>query len=583
MNSQDFKRKLTAVFSADVAGYSRLMGEDEAATIKTLESYKQLMFSLVNQHGGRVVDSPGDNVLAEFPSVVNAVACAVEIQKELKSRNDVLPKNRRMEFRIGINLGDVIEKGERIYGDGVNIAARIESLAEGGGICISGSAYEQVEHKLPLNYEDMGNHKVKNVIRPIHVYKVSEDLASTVHRANEEPEPTATPSIAVMPFVNLSGDAEQEFFSDGITEEIITSLSKTPKMIVIDPRSRSVYKGKTADLSQIGRELGVQYILTGSVRKAGERVRVSAQLINASGGEHLWAERYDRELKDIFALQDEITLRITQALQIKLTEGEQARIFGKGTNNLDAYLKWLQGQAFLIRGNKDDNALARRMFEDAIRSDPDWVQPYVLLGFTYLMESLSGWSSSPESAFNEAVNLGRKSLTLDDSLPGPHGLMSQIHLYKRQHDEAITEAQKAVALGPGLAFVYEWLGSALMYAGRSHEAIRFLEKAIRLNPFPPPYWIRNLGEAYRMTKQYQEAITEIKRAIQADPHYLSSHVSLACTFSLMGRGSDAEAAASEVLRIDPEFSVQDYAKTLPYKEKDDLNCVIEALRKAGLR
>jgi adenylate cyclase len=583
MNSQDFKRKLTAVFSADVAGYSRLMGEDEAATIKTLESHKQLMFSLVNQHGGRVVDSPGDNVLAEFPSVVDAVACAVKTQKELRSRNDVLPKNRRMEFRIGINLGDVIEKGERIYGDGVNIAARIESLAEGGGICISGSTYEQVEHKLPLNYEDMGNHKVKNVIRPIHVYKVSEDLASTVHRANEEPEPTATPSIAVMPFVNLSGDAEQEFFSDGITEEIITSLSKTPKMIVIDPRSRSAYKGKTADLSQIGRELGVQYILTGSVRKAGERVRVSAQLINASGGEHLWAERYDRELKDIFALQDEITLRITQALQIKLTEGEQARIFGKGTNNLDAYLKWMQGQNLLIRGNKDGNALARRMFEDAIRSDPDWVQPYVLLGFTYLMESLSGWSSSPESAFDEAVNLGGKSLTLDDSLPGPHGLMSQIHLYKRQHDEAITEAQKAVALGPGLAFVYEWLGSALMYAGRSHEAIRFLEKAIRLNPFPPPYWIRNLGEAYRMTKQYQEAITEIKRAIQADPHYLSSHVSLACTFSLMGRGSDAEAAASEVLRIDPEFSVQDYAKTLPYKEKDDLNCVIEALRKAGLR
>ncbi|MCU0596130.1 MAG: adenylate/guanylate cyclase domain-containing protein, partial [Desulfobacterota bacterium] len=430
MNPQDFKRKLTAVFSADVAGYSRLMGEDEAATVKTLEDYKQVMFSLVKHHGGRVVDSPGDNVLAEFPSVVDAVQCAVETQRELKSRNDALPENRRMKFRIGINLGDVIEKGERIYGDGVNIAARIESLAEGGGICISRSSYEQVEHNLPLNYEDMGSHKVKNVIRPVHVYKVSEKVAPTVPRANMEPEPIATPSIAVMPFVTLSDDAEQEHFSNGITEEIITSLSKTPKMIVIDPRSRSVYKSKTPDLSRIGRELGVQYILTGSVRKAGERVRVSAQLINASGGEHLWAERYDRELKDIFALQDEITLRITQALQIRLTEGEQARIFGKGTDNLDAYLKWMQGQNLLIRGNKDGNALARRMFEDAIRSDPDWVQPYVLLGFTYLMESLSGWSSSPESSFDEAVKLGKKTLTLDDSLPGPHGLMSQIHLYK---------------------------------------------------------------------------------------------------------------------------------------------------------
>ena len=341
-----------------------------------------------------------------------------------------------------------------------------------------------------------------------------------VHKVNEEPEPIAMPSIAVMPFVNLSGDAEQEYFSNGITEEIITSLSKTPKLLVIDRRSTFAYKGKTADLSQIGRELGVQYILTGSVRKAGDRVRVNAQLINASRGEHLWAERYDRELKDIFALQDEITLRITQALQIKLTEGEQARIYGKGTDNLDAYLKWLQGQDLLIRGNKDDNALARRMFEDAIRSDPDWAQPYVLLGWTYLMESLSGWSSSPKSSFDEAINLGRKSLTLDDSLPGPHGLMSQIHLYKRQHDEAIAEAQKAVTLGPSLAFAYTWLGSALMYAGRSHEAIRFLEKAIRLNPFPPAYWIRDLGEAYRMAEQYEEAIKEFKRAIQANPHYL---------------------------------------------------------------
>jgi adenylate cyclase len=583
MNTQKFKRKLTAVFSADVAGYSRLMGEDETATVKTLEDYKQVMFSLVKRHGGRVVDSPGDNVLAEFPSVVDAVECAVETQRELKSRNDALPENRRMKFRIGINLGDVIEKGERIYGDGVNIAARIEGLAEGGGICISRSTYEQVEHKLPLDYADMGSHKVKNVIRPVHVYKVSEKLTSTVPRGNKEAEPIATPSIAVMPFVNLNDDAEQEYFSNGITEEIITSLSKTPKMLVIDRRSTFAYKGKDVDLSQVGRELGVQYILTGSVRKAGERVRVNAQLIHAGRGEHLWAERYDRELKDIFALQDEITLRITQALQIKITEGEQARVFGKGTSNLDAYLKWLQGQDHLIRGSKESNFLARQMFEEAIRSDPDWAQPYVLLGWTYLNESLSGWSSSPESSFREAINLCRKSLALDDSLPGPHGLMSQIHLYKREHDEAIAEAQRAAGLAPSLAFAYAWLGSALLYAGRPHEAIRNFEKAIRLNPFPPPYWIRNLGEAYRMIGQYKEAVTESKRAIQANLHYLEGYISLACTYSLMGRAGDAEAAASQVMRMDAEFSVQDYARGLPYKEESDLNCVIEALRKAGLR
>jgi adenylate cyclase len=583
MNTQDFKRKLTAIFSADVAGYSLLMGEDEAETVKTLETYKQVMFFLIKQHRGRVIDSPGDNLLAEFASVVDAVECAVEIQKEIKSRNVDLPENRRMKFRIGINLGDVIEKGERIYGDGVNIAARIENLAEGGGICISRSTHEQVEHKLPLNYEDMGNHKVKNVAAPIHVYTVLMDSPSVVSTQSEEPESVAMPSIAVMPFVNMSGDEEQDYFSNGITEEIITSLSKTPKLLVIDRRSTFAYKGRTADLNQIGQDLGVQYILTGSVRIVADRVRVNAQLINASRGEHLWAERYDRELRDIFALQDEITLRITQALQIKLTEGEQARIFGRGTDNLDAYLKWLQGQDLLIRGSKGDNALARQMFEDAIRTDPDWAQPYVLLGWTYLMESLMGWSSSPESSFNEAINLGKKALTLDDSLPGPHGLMSQIYLYQKQHDEAIAEAQKAVALGPSLAFAYIWLGSALMYAGRSNEAITFLENAIRLNPFPPAYWIRDLGEAYRMTKQYKEAIKEFKRAIQANPRYLECHASLACTFSLIGRGNDAEAAASEVLRIDPEFSVQDYGKTLPYKEKTDLGCVLEALSKAGLK
>jgi adenylate cyclase len=583
MNSRDIKRKLTAIFSADVAGYSRLMGEDEATTVKTLEDCKEVMFSLIEQHRGRVIDSPGDNVLAEFPSVVDAVECAVKTQKELKSRNDVLPENRRMEFRIGINLGDVIQKGERIYGDGVNLAARIESLAERGGVCISRSAHEQVAHKLPLHYEDMGNHKVKNVTTPIHVYKVSMDLPSSVSKLSKEPESVVMPSIAVMPFINLSNDPEQEYFSNGITEEIINSLSKTPKLLVIDRGSTFAYKGKTGDLRRISRDLGVQYILTGSVRKAGDRVRVNAQLIDAGRGEHIWAERYDREIKDLFALQDEITLRITQALQIKLTEGEQARIYGKGTDSLDAYLKWLQGQAFLIRGNKENNALARRLFEDAIRSDPDWAQSYVLLGWTYLVELLSGWSSSPQSSLEEAINLVRKSLSLDDSLPGPHGLMSQIHLYKRQHEEAIAEARKAVTLAPGFAFAYTWLGTALMYAGRSHEAINSLEKATRLNPFPPAYWMRDLGEAYRMAGRYTEAVAAFKRAIQANLHYVEAYVGLACTYALMDRLSDAEEAASEVLRIDPDFSVQDYAKLIPYKEDKDLKCVIEALSKAGLK
>jgi adenylate cyclase len=576
------KRKLTAILSADVKGYSRLMGEDELSTIETLKKYRELIDTLIQQYRGRVVDSPGDNMLAEFSSVVDAVECAVEIQKELKLKNDELPENRRMEFRIGVNLGDVIEEADRIYGDGVNIAARIEGLAEGGGVCISGSTFEQVENKLPMIYEDMGNHKVKNVTKPIHVYRILVDHPDAIPQMSGVPGSEAEPSIAVLPFLNMSGDVEQEYFSDGITEEIITSLSKTPRLLVIARNSAFAYKGEMTDIQRIGRELGVKYILKGSVQKADKRVRIIAQLINADSGEHLWAERYDRELKDIVSLQDEITLRIIQALQVKLTEGEQARIYGRGTDNLDAYLKWLQGKEYLIRGNRNDNLLAHRIFEEAIRLDPDWGQAYVLLGWTHLLDSTFGWSSSPKSSLKEAINLAHKSLALDNSLPGPHGLMSQIYLHERQHDKAIAAAKKAVALEPNLAFAYTWLGSALMYAGRPHEAIRSYEKAMRRNPFPPGYYIRDLGEAYRMAGRYREAITKFKRAIRGNPDYLEAHLGLACTYASLDRGDDAKAAAAEVLRIDPEFSLQKYEKSLPYKEQRDLNSFIEAMGKAGL-
>ena len=396
------KRKLTAILSADVKGYSRLMGEDELVTIRTLEDYRALMAEGIRKYRGRVVDSPGDNVLAEFASVVDAVESAVEIQKDLETKNAELSQNRRMEFRIGINLGDVVEEGERIYGDGVNIAARIEGLAEGGGICISRSAYGQVKNKLNFGYEYLGEHSVKNIAEPVQVYRVlmEEEAAGKVigeeklkpkhwrwaaiggvavlilvagalsiwtfyfrpafEPASEErmafPLPDR-PSIAVLPFDNMSDDPKQEYFSDGITEEIITALSKTPKMLVIARNSTFSYKGKAVKVNQVAEELGVRYVLEGSVRKAGDRVRVTAQLIDAITGHHLWAERYDRDLKDIFVLQDEITKGIITALQVKLTVGEGARLLAKGTKNIEAYLKLLQGTEYLLRMDKEGNIL----------------------------------------------------------------------------------------------------------------------------------------------------------------------------------------------------------------------------------
>jgi len=394
MTTQEVKRKLAAILSADVKGYSCLMGEDEAGTLRTLEIYKRVMSDLILQHRGRVVDSPGDNVLAEFASVVDAVQCAVAVQKELQARNTELAENRRMQFRIGINLGDVIEEEERIYGDGVNIAARLEALADAGGICISKAAFDHIESKLPLGYEYLGEQTVKNIAKPVGAYRVLLEPRVTVkaemgkgvtHEARRmrrnlflsglllalvlaavavwqfalRPSPPRIekaskermafplpdkPSIAVLPFANMSDDPKQEFFSDGITEEIITALSKVPRLFVIARNSTFTYKGKPVKVKQVSEELGVRYVLEGSVRKTGDKVRITAQLIDATTANHLWAERYDRDLKDIFALQDEITLKIIEALRVKLTEGEQARVIGKSTGNLNAYLKTLQAR-----------------------------------------------------------------------------------------------------------------------------------------------------------------------------------------------------------------------------------------------
>ncbi|MFQ6078772.1 MAG: adenylate/guanylate cyclase domain-containing protein, partial [Thermodesulfobacteriota bacterium] len=348
------ERKLTAILSADVKGYSRLMGEDEVATIRTLTAYREVMAALIQKHRGRVVDSPGDNLLAEFASVVDAVECAVEVQQELKARNAELPPDRRMEFRIGINLGDVVVEGERIYGDGVNIAARLEGLAEGGGICISGTAYDQVEGKLSLGYEYLGEHAVKNIKKPVRVYRVEpEPVALGVGmRAEEELVPPEKPgalelpdkpSIAVLPFLNMSGDPEQEYFSDGITEDLITDLSKVSGLFVIARNSAFTYKGKSAKVEQVGRELGVRYVVEGSVRRAGDRVRITAQLVDAETGYHLWTERYDRDLKDIFDLQDEVTQKIVAALKVKLTRRELELLERKYTDNPEAYDCYLRG------------------------------------------------------------------------------------------------------------------------------------------------------------------------------------------------------------------------------------------------
>ena len=626
MADEGFKRKLTAIFSADVAGYSRLMAEDETATVKTIASYREIMASLIKQHRGRVVDSPGDNLLAEFSSVVDAVQCAVAVQNEIQTRNAELPDNRRMEFRIGINLGDVIDEEDRIYGDGVNVAARLEAMADPGGICVSKTAFDQIETKLPLGYEYLGEQSVKNIPKPVAAYRVlmkpeavgkvigekrflgrysrRTALAAIIilvivagglvswniylHQSKKI-EPASLdkmafplpekPSIAVLPFVNMSDDPEQEYFSDGLTEEIIAALSSVPKLFVIARNSTFTYKGKPVKVQQVSEELGVRYVLEGSVRKGGDEIRITAQLVDAINGHHLWAERYDRNLSDIFAVQDEITKKIITAMQVKLTEGEQVRTASKGTNNLEAYLKCLQANELLHRLNIESIALAKQLTEEAIALDPEYAWAYYNLGRNHTGEVWLGVSKSPKQSITKAMELLQKAIVLDDTFAEPHAALGYLYSMTRQHDKALAEAEHAMALNPNAAECHYRMGKILSFAGRYKESIPELKKAIRLNPIPPNIYLYSLGISYCWTGQYEEATTWCEKAVRREPNSMFARLFMTMVYSLSGR--DEEAA--EVIRIQPKFSLEKFAKKVTYKNKEDKERCVSALRKAGLK
>ena len=591
MTTQEVKRKLTAILNADVKGYSRLMGEDEEGTIRTLNTYKEVMSNLIQQQRGRVVDAPGDNVLAEFGSVVDAVRCAVEIQKELKTRNAELPENRRMEFRIGVNLGDVVEDGEQILGDGVNIAARLESLSEAGGICISGTAFDQVENKLSIRYEYLGEQTVKNIAKPVRVYRVlmePERAGKVIGERKAKPRKKMAfplpdkPSIAVLPFVNMSRDPEQEFFSDGITEEIITALSKVPNLFVIARNSTFTFKGKPVKVKQVSEELGVRYVLEGSVQKSGDRVRITAQLIDALSSHHLWAERYDRDLKEIFALQDEITMKVITALQVELTAGEMAGVIAKGTKNIDAFIKYLRAFELANRLTKEGNAQAKKILEEAIALDPEYPRLYMGLALAHIYDVWHGTTESTEQSVARAFELAQKAISLDDSNAAAYSGLGTIYAMKRQYDQAIAKGKRAISLDPNSADNFMQLGWILNWAGRAEEAILYIQNAIRLNPLPPASYFVNLAVAYRDSGQYEKAIEASKRALQREPNSQFPYIHMAISYIRLGREKEARAAAAEILRINPEFSLERYAKILPFSQPV-ADLVVEDLRKAGLK
>jgi adenylate cyclase len=540
------------------------------------------MNTLIQQHGGRVVDTTGDNLLAEFASAVDAVNCAVEVQQELAERNAELSEERKMHFRIGINVGDVVEEEDRIYGDGVNIAARVEGLSRAGGICISGTAYDQVKNKLPFRFEYEGKQTVKNISEPVRVYRVRMKAEVDIPELSKELKLTDKPSIAVLPFLNMSSDPEQEYFSDGMTEDLITDLSKISGLFVIARNSTFTYKGKSVKVDVVGRELGVRYVLEGSVRKAGNRVRITAQLIDAYTEGHFWAERYDRDLKDIFSLQDEVTQKIVTALAVKLTEDEQERLVHKETDNLEAYDYILRGLEYCNRITKEANALARQMFEKAIEFDNDYALAYSGLGRSYWLEWVMGWSQSPE-LLDQAYDLAQKAIALDDSQSSGHSLLGDVYLWKKQHQQAIDELEKTIALNPNDADGLSTLGGILSWAGKPEETHVLVNRAMRLNPVFPVWYLWNLGHASFLMGQYEEAIRKFKEALNRNPDYLPAYIYLAVIYSEFGRLEEVGVAAAEIGRLSPQFSQVDLRQRIPYKDKVIFERIIEGLFKAGLK
>ena len=588
MTEERAKRKLSAVLSADVKGYSRLMGQDEAGTVDRLKEYRALMTDLILKYRGRVVDSPGDNILAEFASVVDATECAVQIQEKLNNRNDKLPNDSRMEFRVGINLGDVIVDGERIYGDGINIAARIESLAEGGGICISGTAYDHVKNKLNLIYENLGEQIVKNIVEPVRVYRViMEPEASGKIRAGprqwqrvavplvavlvllvaavviwkfyQRPstppaevasEPTAGPklpeksSIAVLPFANLSGDPEQEYFSDGMTDDLITDLSKISGLLVIARNSVFTYKGKPVKVQQVAGDLGVRYVLEGSIRRAGDQVRINAQLIDATTGHHLWAERYDGVIDNIFNLQDKITSKIVSALALKLTTVEQEHTKGKETDNVEAFDAFLKGWEHYQRFTPEDFSKAISLFKRAIDLDPNYGRAYAALALTYWMGTGQGEEWRKRAGINLETHRLWARHYLQMAMKRPtsvaHQVASLFALYRRQHESAIAEAEKALTLEPNDITSQLSMGRTLIYVGRPQEAINFIKKAMLLDPHNIALPLYYLGLVHFCLGKLDEAASFCERALNHNPELMDPSIVLAATYAHFDRDQEAE-------------------------------------------
>ena len=569
------ERRLAAILAADVAGYSRLMGVDEEGTLAALKAdRREIIDPKIAEHRGRIVKTTGDGALVEFASAVDAVRCAMEIQRAMAERNAAVPEDRRIEFRIGINVGDIIIDEGDIYGDGVNIAARVETLASPGAICLSENAYQQMKGKLTLDVSDMGEQQLKNIAQPVRVYRVRLDGAT----ATVAPTLPDKPSIAVLPFANMSGDPEQEYFADGISEDIITGLSKLRWFFVIARNSSFTYKGKAVDVKRVARELGVRYVLEGSVRKGGNRVRITAQLIDAATNNHIWADRYDGELTDVFALQDEITKKVVAAIEPRLLEAEGIRSQNRSPDDLGAWEMVIQANSLFWRLTKTENEAAIALLKRAVERYPDYAPAHSMLAFMILVSGHLGWSVE-----EQAAALAARAAALDDNDPWAHLALGYAAFVRRQTSVATAEFRRAIALNPNFAAAYGYLGWALAFDGQSDQAIAHLEEAIRMSPHDPQNAVFNAGfaAAHYLAGRYAKAVEYSSTALQQRSAFTAGYRIHCASLAQNGQIDEARAVLARLKELQPDVSIAWIKQNVPY-QPGPMAKFLEGMRKAGL-
>ena len=625
------ERRLAAIMAADIAGYSRLMGDDESGTLVALKLHlKELIDPEIDRNNGRVVKLMGDGFLAEFPSAVNALLCAVEIQRGLSERNLGVPKTRQISYRIGINVGDVIVDGDDIHGDGVNIASRLEALAEPGTICVSASVYDQVKNKVQQSFEDLGNQSVKNISEPVHVYRVltepgakpvekklrwlsktgfvgatavmltlffvigaiflwqqTSGIAPPTERGVESLAPTKAAtqteptSIAVLPFANRSKMEDQAFFAGGMTDDLITELTKIAGLIVIARDSSFNFRDSSPNFQEIGQKLNARYLLQGSVRRSSDRVRINVSLVDAPSGSLVWGERYDGELADVFDLQDKITKNIVTALSLELEHKEHGQIDREQPANLAAYEEFLKGRDKFLRFSKDDTFSSRVHLKKAIELDPNFAHAYAILAWNYVFEYINGWSVATERTLEQARALADEAISLNPRLPFSYFVKGMVYRERFQFAEAVEEAKKAIEIDPSYANAYVLLATVLYYTGRPEDGLKMISKAERLNPLHPSNYPYHKGQALFILERYKEAAEAFKKGLEQNPTSQRLRVWLAATYAQLGRQDDAEWEADQILLEDPDFKVSKISHVFPFKDEKDLGRFKAALSKVG--